>query len=259
MPIPIALPEPSRSYPQDEEWCLARIDGEWRELRFHDYSDIYEVKGLYERLFYDVLKCDSPATVRGLLEAELTEAGVPPSELRVLDLGAGNGIVGAEMADLGVERVVGVDIIEEAALAAERDRPDVYDDYRVCDLTDLPDADREHLAEQEFNCLTCVAALGFGDIPPQAFLEAYNLVERGGWLAFTLKEDFLNGSDSSGFSRLIARGLDEGLLDVRVQERYRHRISTTGDPLHYVALVGTKGEDMPADLLEAGTIASSAG
>lgn len=249
MPIPIALPDPSQRYSQDQEWCLARIDGEWRELRFHDYSDIYEIEGLYERLFYDVLKCDSPATVRGLLADQLAEAGVEPSELRVLDLGAGNGIVGEEMADLGVETVVGVDIIQQAAVAAERDRPDVYDDYRVLDLTDLQDDERADLAEHDFNCLTCVAALGFGDIPPRAFLEAYNLVETGGWLAFTLKEEFLNGHDRSGFARLVRRGLDEGVLDVRVQERYRHRISTAGEPLHYVALVGTKGEDMSEELL----------
>jgi SAM-dependent methyltransferase len=249
MPIPIALPEPSRTYSQDDEWCVACIDGEWRQLRFHDYAEIFEVEGLYERLFYEVLKCDSPATVRGLLETELSEAGVEPGALRVLDLGAGNGIVGEEMAGLGVDRVVGVDIIAEAALAAERDRPDVYDDYRVVDLTDLAEDERAHLSDHEFNCMTCVAALGFGDIPPQAFLEAYNLVETGGWVAFNLKEDFLNGHDRSGFSTLISRGIEAGVLDVRVQERYRHRISTNGEPLHYVAVVANKGDDMPEALL----------
>jgi SAM-dependent methyltransferase len=249
MPIPIALPEPSRSYPQDEEWCLARIDGQWRELRFHDYSEIFEVEGLYERLFYDVLKCDSPAVVRGLLEGELDRAGVAPDDLRVLDLGAGNGIVGAEMADLGAERVVGVDILLEAASAAERDRPDAYADYRVVDLTDLPAPERERLTAERFNCMTCVAALGFGDIPPRAFLEAHNLVEDGGWLAFTLKEDFLNGADRSGFSRLIEHAIGAGVLDVRLQERFRHRLSTTGEPLYYVAVVATKAQDMSEALL----------
>ena len=35
----------------------------------------------------------------------------------------------------GVGTVVGVDILDEAANATERDRPDVYDDYVVVDLT----------------------------------------------------------------------------------------------------------------------------
>lgn len=247
--IPIALPEPGRSYPQDQEWCLARIDGEWREMRFHDYSEIYEVEGLYERLFYDVLRCDSPATICGMLGAELEEAGVPPSDLRVLDLGAGNGIVGAELADLGVDKVVGVDILPEAAQAAQRDRPDVYDAYHVVDLTDLDASEQEELEDHGFNCLTCVAALGFGDIPPEAFLAAYNVVEDGGWVAFNLKEDFMNGADRSGFSRLISRGTDEGALEIRAEKRYRHRLSTSGEPLHYIAMVASKCEDMSEALL----------
>lgn len=248
--IPIALPEPSRSFPQDEEWCLARVDGEWRELRFHDYSDIYAVEGLYERLFYDVLKCDSPATVRRLLETELAAVGADPSELRILDLGAGNGIVGEEMSQMGAERVVGVDILAEAASAAARDRPGAYDDYHVVDLTDPPAEQRDQLTDERFNCMTCVAALGFGDIPPRAFLEAFSLVEPGGWLAFTIKENFLNGADRSGFSRLIARAIAEDALDVRVQTRFRHRISTSGEPLYYVGVIGTKAGEISEDLLD---------
>jgi predicted TPR repeat methyltransferase len=249
MDIQIALPEPSKSYAQDEEWCLARIEGEWREMRFHDYSEIYEVEGLYERLFYDVLRCDSPATIRGMLEKELSKAGVPASDLRVLDLGAGNGLVGAELADLGVDRVVGVDILPEAADAAQRDHPDVYDAYHVMDLTDLAASEREELSGHDFNCLTCVAALGFGDIPPEAFRAAYNVVEPGGWVAFNLKEDFMNGHDRSGFSELISRASDEGILEMRSQQRYQHRVSTTGDPLHYIGVIASKREDIPAGLI----------
>ena len=52
-----------------------------------------------------------------------------PSDLRVLDLGAGNGIVAERLTEAGVGHIVGVDLLEEAAQAAERDRPDAYDDY----------------------------------------------------------------------------------------------------------------------------------
>lgn len=53
------------------------------------------------------------------------------SDLADLDLGAGNGMVGEALVDRGVESVIGIDIIEEAAAAADRDRPHVYDDYIV--------------------------------------------------------------------------------------------------------------------------------
>jgi hypothetical protein len=79
---------------QDAEWCVVRVDGRWRQIRFHDYDQLYSVPGLYEKVIYDVLRCDSPHVVRNLLEAELADAAAPADELRVLDLGAGNGMVG---------------------------------------------------------------------------------------------------------------------------------------------------------------------
>lgn len=235
---------------QDEEWCEIATNGTRRRVRFHDYHEIYTIPGLYEHIFYDKLECISPQVVRSLLEEEVRKDGLEPSELSVLDVGAGNGMVGEELADMGATELVGVDIIAEAAEAAERDRPHVYDDYYVADLTQ-PDAEtRRELGEKGFNCLTTVAALGFGDIPPLAFAEAYNYVETPGWAAFNIKEDFLDHRDSTGFSRLIRRMLDEGALEHRAQRHYRHRLSLAGDPLHYVAMVAVKRGDVPMEWVE---------
>jgi len=243
----IALPEPNLSMTQDAEWCVIRDEGQWRQIRFHDYDELYLIPGLYERLFYDILKCNSPTTIRKLLEKQVAKAGQEPASLRVFDLGAGNGMVGEELADMGVETIVGVDIIEEAAIATERDRPGIYEDYFVQDLTDLSDEDRAHLARFNFNTLCCVAALGFGDIPPLAFAEAYNLIADGGWIAFNIIESFLDEEDASGFSTLIRRMIDGGLLDVCTQQRYQHRIATDGDPLYYIAIIGKKHGHIPWD------------
>jgi SAM-dependent methyltransferase len=242
--LPIALPEPSTRYEQDHEWCVVRIGDTWRQVRFHDYDEIYRVPGLYERLFYDVLQCKSPETVRALLAEELAKAKTPPSSLRVLDLGAGNGIMGAEMIDLGAELVVGADIIPEAETAARRDRPDAYRDYLVADMTALTDAEHGKLTDYSFTGLTCIAALGFGDIPPEAFRTAYNLLAEGGWVAFTLKDAFMSEKDSSGFAGLIDSAVADGALELRATRRYQHRLDTTGEPLHYVAVVGTKLTDI---------------
>lgn len=247
--IPVALP-PSEHFEQDVEWCVARIDGEWQEVRFHDYGRLYEVEGLYERVFYDILQCNSPATVCGLLARELQDAGVDPGVMRVLDLGAGNGMVGAELLALGANEVYGVDIIPEAAEAADRDRPNVYADYLVTDMTDLDPDEHVLLSDAELNGLICVAALGFGDIPPAAFANAYNLVADGGWLAFNIKQDFLTGDDRSGFQELIATIIEDGTMSVHVQTRYRHRNATNGDPIYYVALIGRKNRDIPEHLYE---------
>lgn len=238
----------NHSLDQDEEWCEVSVDGsEPRRLRLHDYAEIYSIPGLYERLFYDELDCRSPQTVRELLADGLEESDRDPSDLRVLDVGAGNGMVGEELSRLGADEIVGVDIIEEAAEATERDRPGLYDDYKVLDLTDIPPGARADLEARRFNCLTSVAALAFGDIPPRAFAEAYNLVESGGWAAFTIKEDFLGEGESSGFSDLIGTMVEEGSLELLEQRRYRHRLSSAGEPLHYVAMMARKSDSVPLE------------
>ncbi len=229
---------------QDAERVELVVDGERRQIRFHDYADIYTIPGLYEQLFYDELKCNSPKVVCGTLAEALGQRGQSPDDLRVLDVGAGNGMVSERLRGLGVGTAVGIDIIPEAAEAAERDRPGVYDEYLVADLTDLEAGEEAALAAHNFNCLTCVAALGFGDIPPEAFVVAYNQVETDGLVALTIKEDFLESSDGSGFSRLVQGAVSDGALDIIVRKRYRHRLSVTGEELFYVAVVGVKRRDL---------------
>ncbi len=230
---------------QDTEWCEVLADGERHMIRFHDYHEIYDVPGLYERIFHDHLKCQSPEVVIGLLGEQLERAGVEPAGLSVLDVGAGNGLVGEELQRLGVAAIVGVDIIPEAARAAERDRPGVYDDYVICDLTQLDGDDRARVGAGPPSCMTTVAALGFDDIPPRAFAEAYNLAEEGAWVAFNLKADFLERVDESGFRGLIRRMVREDAFQPMADRRYVHRLSIAGEPLEYVALVGRKRADVP--------------
>jgi predicted TPR repeat methyltransferase len=240
----VHFPPANAGVEQDEEWCEINEGGEVRRIRFHDYADIYSVPGLYERIFYDALKCCSPQAVIGLL-AEQLRAG---ESLRAFDVGAGNGMVADQLVKVGAETIVGVDIIQEAADAAERDRPGLYDDYHVIDLTEIPEKLHDTLAERRFNCLTTVAALGFGDMPPEAFTAAYNLVENGAWIAFNIKSRFLTEDGDtpnvSGFAELINTMLEDGTLELCAEREYRHRLSTSGQPLHYVAMVARKRGDV---------------
>ena len=225
---------------QDREWCEVLQGGICRRLRFHDYHEIYRVPGLYELLFYDCLKCCSPSRVIGLLAEVLAEEEVPPAGLRALDVGAGNGMVGEELRRLGLAELVGLDIIPEARQAAERDRPGIYDEYVVADLTNLTSVQRQSLRRRRFDLMTTVAALGFGDIPPAAFLEALAMVETGGWLAFNIKENFLFERDVTGFCRAVRNLQQRESIRVHAYRRYRHRFSTSGEGLYYVAVVARK-------------------
>lgn len=236
---------------QDRESFEFKYNGENRELRIHDYAELYRIPGLYEALVYDALKCASPPRLASLLADVVRDWPITAEELRVLDLGAGNGIVAEELRKVGVGHIVGLDLLPEAKMAAERDRPKAYDDFVVADLTSLSPDDETRLERARFNALVTAAALGFGDIPPTAFRTAFNYVCDGGWLAMTIKEDFIDPEgDDSGFARMLRHAIADDIIDIQAHLRYCHRLSIDGEQLFYVALIARKTSDIPASFDE---------
>lgn len=233
---------------QDEEWIEVEVNGKWQRHRLHDYNELYSVPGLYEGLYNRVLKCSSPIRVVSQLADIVTEAGESVQDLRVLDLGAGSGLVGYELQNHNVEAVVGSDILEEAKMATLRDRPWCYDDYFVADFTNLDPVVEAQIRAHNLNTLTCVAALGFGDIPTAAFLQALDLISTPGWVGFNIKEMFVQEKDISGFDAMIRRLARDDILRIEAYRRYQHRISCAGEPLYYIAMVAKKLKDIPDEL-----------
>jgi len=234
---------------QDEAYFYLQEPHGDRKIRLHDYNEMYQVPGLYEQIYYDRLKCTSPSKVAAILEASVKQSDDSFTELRILDLGAGNGIMGEELKKRDVSRLVGIDIIPEAYEATVRDRPGLYDAYYTEDFTQLNDDTQQDIASWGLTCMVSVAALGFGDIPSKAFLEAFNIIDTKGWVAFNIKETFLDHTDHSGFSKLIRELIFSEYLDVYHIERYRHRLSIEGEPLFYFAIVGRKNADVSNDFL----------
>ena len=241
---------------QDESYFYLQGSGKQRKIRFHDYDEIYQVAGLYEQVFYDRLKCTSPGKVTSILESSVRQSQDSFTELRVLDLGAGNGMMGEELKKHGVSRLVGVDIIPEAFEATVRDRPGLYDAYYVEDFTSLTEEKKEDIASWQCDCMVTVAALGFGDIPTKAFVEAFNIIKTEGWVAFNIKESFFDNSDKTGFSTMIRELIFSEYLAVYHIERYRHRLSIEGEPLYYFAIAGRKNADVAPEFLESKGIAT---
>ena len=168
------------------------------------------------------------ASSRDLLGEALRDAKVKPAELTALDFGAGNGMVGELLDELSIGDIVGIDLLPEARDAAAP-RPSGP-------VPRLPRA-RPHgpraRASGATSCATTSASWpasprsGFGDIPPLAFAEAFNLVGSPGWVAFNIRDRFLE--EETGFGGFIARMLREGVIDERARKRYVHRRSVSGD------------------------------
>jgi len=248
--LEIRFPEAESNLDQDAEWFEARLGGEWRRYRIHDYDQVYMIPGLYECVVYRALKCNSPVKVTQLLVEALNDDEVSPKTLRVLDFGAGNGMEGPELQNIGVDHVVGADIIEEGKISTERDRGWAYADYLVDDFTKLTPENEKRLRGHKLNAMTVVAALGFGDIPTKAFAKAIDVLDTPAYIAFNIKEDFVQDRDESGFAEMLRELAREDVLRTHAYRRYRHRFSSSGKPLYYGAMVVTKQKEIPKRFLQ---------
>jgi hypothetical protein len=239
----VAYPGKERMVEQNEEYFdLVSDDGRER-IRIHEYDRVYNVPGLYEEVVYNKLQCNSPQVITDLLKDSMQKHGDSHAPLRVLDFGAGNGIVGEYLQEaVETESIVGVDIIEEAKKAVQRDRPGIYDDYYVMDLSDVNKGDKQKLDRWDFNALVTVAALGFGDIPTQAFVNAFNLIENKSWVVFNIKDRFFSEDDESGYNEILQKMIGNSLKVIK-KHPYCHRLSMAGEPLHYYAIVGRKEDN----------------
>jgi SAM-dependent methyltransferase len=189
----IQFPDKECCLDQDEKWIMLVSENRCEKIRLHDYKKFYNVPGLYEEVLYKRLKCDSPRMVCSLLKEEIEKSEEEAEKLRVLDFGAGNGMVGECLKEtIGCETLVGVDIIDEALEATHRDRPGLYDDYYVMDFCLLEEFEEKQLKKCNFNALITVAALGYDHIGTHAFANALKLLEDDTWVAFNLKDRFLS-------------------------------------------------------------------
>jgi hypothetical protein len=242
--VEVAFPPTEHGTDQEAETVHIRTKHGWRKIRLHDYSAVFAIPGLYETIFSEALDCDSPRVVINDLAAALHDHDIDPLSLIALDLGAGNGLVGEQLAKLGVIDVIGIDLIPEAAHAAHRDRPGLYREYLVGDITKLTARDVHSGSENGGgppNLLTCVSALGFGDIPVAAFAAALTLLAPDSWIAFNIKNTFLDDSDPTGFAKFLTEQTTLGGLTTFQENTYVHRHARSGEPINYTSIVAQTG------------------
>lgn len=168
--------------------------------------------------------------------------------LDILDVAAGNGIVGAELrkqlADKpGIRSLIGTDLLESARSAALRDRPSVYDDYIVADLTQQHDS---RLPTSSDVVVICAAlGPGYGDLPLEAVDGAIALLREGGLLALTVNASSRRADNSSRWESFMVSINESGgchwaCLEEVARQRYKHRKSVRGEWIEYMALIYRK-------------------
>ena len=222
-------------------------DGEYVALdehevvHLHDYQRIYAVPGLYEHVVQERLECRSPQVAAdGFLRA-ITRLGMSPSSMTVLDIGSGTGLVGELVRAGGVAQVIGVDSLPEARVACLRDRPGVYADYLVGDLTSPSETLPAQLRRYAFDGLISAGAFGGTHAPPSALINALSVLPAGAPVAITIDQRWMDPADPDGFGAAIGQLVERGDLVLMEQERFQHRITTTGEPIFYDLIVATTG------------------
>lgn len=220
----------------EEQLTVIYTDGRREQMRLHEYDRVYAVPGLYEEVVQNRLQCASPSVLSKALVKHVSQCGENPSALRLLDIGAGNGVVGEELRRHGVNGVlVGMDSEGGARDAAERDRPGLYVEYLIGDLADLSISS---LAEKySLTGMVGAGALGLGHVSAANLKAAWQLFRPGAWLAVTLPEDLVN-ADGEELSDFIT-ALRTGETNTKVIEfsRFRHRFRMSGEPIYYYLMV----------------------
>lgn len=223
----------------DESLVVRQADGSTEQFRLHEYERVYAIPGLYEEVVQVRLRCESPGRLATLLTGCAAEAGTQPGSLAVFDLAAGNGVVGEELRARGVGTLIASDKIDAAREAAQRDRPGLYAEYLVGDTDDLPQVG-ELIREHGVNALVAAGALGLGHISADSFHRLWTAFAAGAWFAVCLHVDLAEpgGSDFGDYLAGFEDRGDGG--EILVRERFCHRLTMSGEPIPYVAIVARK-------------------
>lgn len=237
----IQLPETEivRNLTIQEEFFWLSQNGNEDKLRLHDYAQIYRIPHLYEHLM-EKLQAKSHIILSSLLIDLVTKAGGDVKDLIVLEVGAGSGMLGQALADLGVKSITGIDILPEAAQAAKRECPGVYENYYVEDLTNLSETARNALSSRGFNCMVCASALTSNHIPPLALATAFNLIAPNGSIAFNVQKEHWEEKGEASFVAWHPWVAETDIFEIAQRHDYQHRFHMDGRPLYYKAMIGTK-------------------
>jgi trans-aconitate methyltransferase len=219
----------------EESFVLIRDDGSSERIVLHDYSRVYAVPGLYEEVVQHRLGCASPQVLAGALADAVAAAGASTAGLRVLDVGAGNGVVGEELHARGAQVVAGIDGVVAARDAARRDRPELYEVYAIAGVDEV--TVEQLVADHGLNALTAAGALGIGHVEVSDVARWWAAFPPGSWFAATVPPDV---ADPAGEDLLGALLAADPTTQVVRQDPFAHRRRMSGEAITYNVVVARK-------------------
>jgi hypothetical protein len=230
--------------PPDTEGEYVAIGGSGRSedlVHLHDYERLYGVPGLYEHIVQHLLGCCSPQVAVDGLAGALAQLKVDPTGVVLLDLGAGTGLVGELASEIGVSTIIGFDALPAARTACLRDRPGVYQEYLLGDLAAGEPRLLADIRRHRPTALVSAGAMGGTHAPAPALANALAVLPADAPIVFTIDEHWMQTDAPGGYRTAMKRLLDSGELRLLRRSRFQHRVTTTGEPIHYELIVGARG------------------
>lgn len=152
------------------QWVYASENNRQLQERYDEWARDYD----------DNLESDF-GYVMPRMAAETFERFVP-KEARILDAGAGTGLVGVELNRLGYSNIEAMDL--SRGMLDEARRKGVYGDFHQMVMGEPLDLDTDSYA-----AAICVGVLTLGHAPAHSLEELARVVRPGGFVAFTLRPD----------------------------------------------------------------------
>ena len=131
---------------------------------------------------------------------------------RILDAGAGTGLVGKILASLGYEDLHAMDI--SLGMLEEARQKRLYKDFRKMTL-----GGELSYETDSFDAVISVGVFTTGHAPPQALNELVRITRPGGFIVFSLRVDVY---EEGGFKEHLAEMEDEG----------KWKLAELSDPFH---------------------------
>jgi SAM-dependent methyltransferase len=151
--------------------------------RLYGARDLDELRDEYDRIaraydtdLIDGMQYRSPAAVAAVARRLLATDG------RILDAGAGTGLLGVALAEAGFDRLDGLDL--SRGMLAEAAGKNVYGDLRQARLGDELD-----LATGTYDAVVAAGVLTTGHAPADCLDELVRITRPGGHVIFTLRSD----------------------------------------------------------------------
>lgn len=166
------------------KWIYSSKDNEELAERYDAWAESYDQE----------LEEDYGWQIPRLMADALSD--ITPGSGRILDAGAGTGLVGQYLGSLGYGDLVAMDISNEMLNKARE--KGVYQEFHQMDLGEALD-----FPDDSFDAVVCAGVLTFSHAPARSLYEMVRVTKTGGHILYSLRTDAYESMGFEGITKQL--------------------------------------------------------